>query len=138
MLGPRFGPERAKTERHRGLDEATSPFSPAGAGLTSADSARHAASRHRPLHKPAHISVFAHGPSPQPQPAAAGIVYSIARPHEIGLLWHSGCKREVQIARFRQKSPRVCIKSPLYALPVANARKRRVNNQLEAKVGRCH
>ena len=51
MLGLRFGPEMAKTERQRGLDEATSPFSPAVAGLTSADSARHAASRHRPLHR---------------------------------------------------------------------------------------
>ena len=46
----RCGLERAKTERHRGLDEPTSPFSPADAGLTSADNARHAASRHRPLH----------------------------------------------------------------------------------------
>ena len=48
--------ESAETERHRGLDEPTSPFSPADAGLTSADKARHAASRHRPLHgAPAHF-----------------------------------------------------------------------------------
>ncbi len=69
--------ESAETERHRGLDEPTSPFSPADAGLTSADKARHAASRHRPLHVapahasctgPSHISVSAHEPAPQQQP----------------------------------------------------------------------
>ena len=59
--------ESAETERHRGLDEPTSPFSPADAGLTSADKARHAASRHRPLHGAPHISVSAHEPAPQQQ-----------------------------------------------------------------------
>ena len=71
--------ESAETERHRGLDEPTSPFSPADAGLTSADKARHAASRHRPLHGAPHISVSAHEPAPQQQrssftPAARGSV----------------------------------------------------------------
>ena len=60
--------ESAETERHRGLDEPTSPFSPADAGLTSADKARHAASRHRPLRGLPHISVSAHEPAPQQQP----------------------------------------------------------------------
>ena len=46
----RRGLERAKTERHRGLDEPTSPFTSRRL-VTSADNARHAASRHRPLHR---------------------------------------------------------------------------------------
>ena len=46
----RCGLERAKTERHRGLDEQLILLVPLSAGLTSADNARHAASRHRPLH----------------------------------------------------------------------------------------
>ena len=47
--------ESAETERHRGLDEPTSPFTSQRL-VTSADNARHAASRHRPLHvAPAHF-----------------------------------------------------------------------------------
>ena len=90
--------ESAETERHRGLDEPTSPFSPADAGLTSADNARHAASRHRPLRvAPAHFRFRTRA-----RTAAATGLPSLLRP---GAAWLSSCcgGREPLLLSFRPK-----------------------------------